>query len=66
MDRVIRELCNKGTILQRNYRKMITNLQRNYRKMTIKRNLLILQRNNRKMSFSYNSFVNFILMVIFL
>ena len=46
---VISELCYKGTILQRNYRKMTikTILQRNYQKMTI------------LWSFSYNFFVKF-------
>ena len=54
------EKCNKGTVLQRNDRKMtfMENLQRNYRKIIFMDNL---QRNNRKMtilwSFSYNFFV---------
>ena len=58
MDRVISKSCHKGTILQRNFRKITipiiflknccnSILQRDYRKMTI------------AWSFSYHSFVKF-------
>ena len=35
MNHVISKSCYKGTVLQRNYRKMNFFLQRNYREMTI-------------------------------